>query len=309
MSHRMLTAAALAGLILAPALAAQAWPGKGGVAVRVNGNHRVGPEEREEVVLVIRGDARVEGTAEVLVVIEGNAVLANANVREVTVVRGQAEILEGTRVAGNIYLLDANVQVAPGAQVLGNIERRSGVGMARGLWLFAAVFALGLSLALILSGLVAAAVAPQPLRAAGRALTDDLGNLLLAVAVVWIVLPLAAVAVLATVVGIPAGLGFFIFVMPTIGFLGFLVVGTRVGDFVLEQLRGATEPDHPYLAALIGISLLLVVSLVPMVGGFLNLLAGVVGGGAVALTGWRAGRRPTRTPEPVAAAPETFTEV
>ncbi|HEU5171073.1 MAG TPA: polymer-forming cytoskeletal protein [Gemmatimonadales bacterium] len=263
----------------------------------------MGPEATEEAIVVVGGNARVEGAARLLMVVDGDAVLSGARVEELMVVRGRAELIEGATVTGNVHLMDADVSVAEGAQVLGTIERGYGLRVARGIWAAGAVFALGLSIALLLSGLVAAAVAPGPLRAAGRVLTVEFGPTLLAAAVIWIALPLAAVIVLATVVGIPTALGFFIFVMPAIGFLGYLVAGTRIGDLILEKTRGRVEPDHPYLAACIGIGILLIASWMPVLGKLVTSLAGILGGGAVGVLAWRAARRRTATPTSPAPAP------
>lgn len=293
---RLLALLVLAGA--AGSLAAQADTTRGGVQVRLNGDVFVPPDARDELVVVVRGDARVEGAVRALVVIEGNAVLDGARVEELTVVRGRADLIGPTEVRGGIHLVDADVRVADEASVLGTIERGYGWQMMQGFWILAAVFALGLSIAMLLSGLVAAAVAPHVLREAGAALTDEIGRSAVAAVVIWIGLPVVAVALFATVIGIPTALGFFVFVMPALGFLGYLVTGTRLGDWIVERVRGAREPAHPYFAALIGLGILLVLAQMPVFGGIVTPLAGIVGAGAIGLVAWRRVRRP-----PGAAAP------
>jgi hypothetical protein len=195
--------------------------------------------------------------------------------------------------------LDADVSVDPGASVLGTIERGYSWEMLRGFWFLAAVFAIGLTIAMLVSGVVAAAVAPEPLRRAGAALTDEIGKSALAALIVWVALPIVAVALFATVIGIPTALGFFVFVMPTIGFLGYLVTGTRLGDWIVGRVRGRVEAYHPYLAAILGVGILLVAARVPVLGALVTPLAGILGGGAIGLVAWRAIRTPRVMVQPV----------
>jgi hypothetical protein len=113
----------------------------------------------------------------------------------------------------------------------------------------------------------------------------------------------------ATVIGIPAALGLVVFVMPAVGFIGYLVVGTRIGDWLLLRVRGRVEPAHPYVAAMLGLGLLMLAAALPLLGGVITVLAGVAGGGAVGLTAWRAARWSPRPPAPEPAAARTSSPV
>lgn len=142
---------------------------------------------------------------------------------------------------------------------------------------------------MLLGGLIAAAVVPGGVRRAGLVLTHDTGTALLAAAVLWLAAPLAAVAAMSTVVGLPIGLGLFVFVLPVLGFLGYLVCGVRLGELVLRR-RSGDAPEQPLAAAALGLTLLPLAGMVPALGGVVTLAAMVLGSGAVVTATWRGGR-------------------
>jgi hypothetical protein len=265
-----------------------------GVQVRVNGDLSVPAGRREAVVVVVRGEADVAGEAELVVVVDGTARLRGARVTELVVVHGEAVLDDNTRVAGNLHLVNATLDRAPGATVAGEVLYDSGTRLGRGLLLFGILFALGSVVAVLLSGVVAAAVAPLGVRRAGTALTDAFGSTLLATLFVWAGLPVLAVAAMGTVIGIPIGIGIFLFILPALGFLGYLIVGIRLGDYLLGVIRGRDEAWHPYLAALVGLVILLFFGTVPILGSILSPVAAMLGAGALVLLAWREVRRPRR---------------
>jgi hypothetical protein len=268
-----------------------------GVELRFQGDATVPAGTREAFLLVVQGTARVEGEVGTLVVINGSAELAGGRVKDLAVARGTASLRDGAVVSGDVHLFDADIQVESGSSVTGQIDRGYTREALHGLGLLAAMLALGLAVATLVAGLVAAGVAPGPVRKAGAALTTTPGATLLAALIVWIGLPVAAALLMGTVVGIPTAVGVFFFVLPVLGFLGFLVSGIRIGDGVMLRVRGRTEPAHPYLAALTGITLLLLAGWVPVLGGFITMIAGMGGAGAVAFVAWQATRAQAPAPE------------
>jgi hypothetical protein len=214
------------------------------------------------------------------------------------VVQGEAVLQEGTVIAGDVRLMEATITRAADVVVQGEIRYDSGYRVGRGLLIFGLVFGVGTFIAVLLSGLLAAAVAPHGVRAAGSALTDAFGQTLLATLVVWVGLPLVAVVAFITVIGIPAGLGIILFLLPALGFLGYLIAGIRLGDYVLAAVRGSDEAWHPYLAALVGLGLLQVAGWIPVVGAIATPVAAWLGGGALGLLAWNAMRRPRSVPSP-----------
>ena len=260
---------------------------KGGVLVRVDGDVEVPDGERYEVVVVVRGDARISGEVTTVVVVRGSAVLFGADVENLVVVSGDALLTNGTRVTGDVGLVDAELQQDEGSTVLGEINEGPQHQVFRGLWVFGLFIAIGYVIAMLAAGLIAAAIAPHGLRVAGQALSSDPLVAIIWTLGVWVALPLAAIFAIPTVIGIPVGVGTFLFVLPALAFLGYLITGVRLGDWIMEKVKHSVEQPRPYLAALAGIGTLLVLGLIPFLGGFVAPIAGALGSGALLLTLWR----------------------
>ncbi|MEZ4701830.1 MAG: hypothetical protein R2834_15940 [Rhodothermales bacterium] len=279
-------------LLVLPSSRAQDWEADEGVIVRVNGDLVVPAGEREAVALVIEGNARVSGEAELVVVVNGTAELTGARIGELVVVQGEAMLDDASEVTGNVHLVNAELTRADGATIQGEVLHDTGTRLGRGLLIFGLLFAMGSVITVLACGLVAAAIAPRGVRTAGAALTDTFGTTLVATLIVWVGLPIFAAAMIGTVVGIPIGLGIFLFILPAMGFLGYLVSGIRLGDYVLGVIRGRDEAWHPYLAALVGLVILLFLGTVPILGSIVSPIAAMLGAGAIGVLAWRQVRRP-----------------
>jgi hypothetical protein len=271
----------------------------------VAGLHRdlvVSPGESTSIVVVWDGDAVVAGTANAVIAINGNArLLGSARVGRVFVARGLAELEDGSFVAGDVQLVDAAVRLRPGATLEGEVLQSRWSRVARGLRTFGIIVGVGISLAVLLGAFTALAVAPVAMRRAGEALRGEVGMTILCTGLVWLVIPWLALELAATVVGLPIGLGYWIFVLPTLGFIGYLVSGVALGDALLRNRRGSVEPPHPYLTAALGIGLLLALGLIPILGIIVSALAAMVGSGAVVLAAGKPverGAGPKRLPRP-----------
>jgi hypothetical protein len=269
---------------------AQPAPQDSAFQFRLFGDAVVGAGAREGTVIVVKGNARIEGRVRAVVVVDGNAIVTGT-VEDLTVVHGQAQLNTAAVVTHEVHLIDADIAIADGARVTGTIERGAGRRIARDVAGFAALIGVGVLLALVLGGVIAAEVAPRGVRRAGDLVRTDTGKLAVAALGAWVVMPFAAVLLIATLIGLPMGLGYFLFVLPLLWFLGLIVAGTWVGDRVLGSLRGRVETTRPWLAAAIGIAGLLLLGRVPVVG-MLVFLAITLGSGAVVLLGWRAVRTP-----------------
>jgi hypothetical protein len=110
----------------------------------------------------------------------------------------------------------------------------------------------------------------------------------------------AGTLAIVTVVGIPLGLGTLAIVLPGLAIIGYLVAGISLGEWIVGRLTPGVRRERPYLAAVVGVVALDIVSIVPPIGG----VACLVGFGAVILLIWRTMRGSTsldRSFEPVAA--------
>jgi hypothetical protein len=95
-----------------------------------------------------------------------------------------------------------------------------------------------------------------------------------------------AVLAIVTIVGAPIGIALLIVVWPAAAYIGYLVAGIWIGDWLLARFRGSDPAGRPYLAAVVGLIVLMVIGLIPLVGA----VASLFGFGAVLLHGWRAFR-------------------
>ena len=258
-----------------------------GVQVRVGGDVAVAADAREALVLVVRGSADVAGTVAALIVIDGDARISGGRVHDLTVVRGRADLRDGAQVTGDVHLFDAEIATDSGSRVLGQVERGMSTGVAQDLLRIVTLLGLGLLMAVVLAGVLGATLAPIQVRATGQLMTAETGRVLLGSVIVWFALPIVAGALIPTIIGLPIGIGYFLFVLPALAFLGFLVSGTWLGDVLLRRLRAAVTPPHPAAAAALGITSLVLIGRIPFLG-LISAIAMFLGTGAVMLAAWRA---------------------
>jgi hypothetical protein len=295
--------AVAAALIPAPAFAQDDGDLNDGVLIRIDGDVRVDEGETVSSVVVINGDANIDGTVrDTLFVINGDAFVGDTGRVEgdINMIRGDLALAGGSRVE-NVMLLNSDLSREDGSVVSGDITRQNNVrwgflGSAFWIWLW-----LSMTVAVVLAGLIFAAVGGRQLTAAAGALTADAAMSILGAVVVWVGGPILAVIAFVTVVGIPFGLGILLVVLPALWFLGYIVAGTRLGLAITQRGREpGAAPEHPYLAALVGLLILQVVALIPVVGWLIVLLGGLYGAGGLALIAFRGARgtgaTPARTP-------------
>lgn len=270
--------------------------------IRVNGPIHVAAGDTARGVAVISDNAVIDGTVKYLVVVNGDATITGTVEQTVTIVNGTVTIKDGARIEKEVLLYRATAVEEPGATVAGGVHNewggfRFGRGLLFDVWLSVTVAMLG-------AGLVFAAAGGKQLAGAAASFTHEVGPTVAAAAVVWIGVPVLAVVLMATVLGIPLGLGILLFFLPALGFAGYLVAGAAVGSLILKARAGA-EAAHPYLGVTLGLLILQVIVLVPFVGGMIAFVAGAAGAGALvyrAWLGWRGTPAPRPLPTPTAPA-------
>ena len=267
-----------------------------GFLMQVHGNVNVPAGERQGVVIVARGDARLGGHVTALMVIEGDAIIDGGTVGDLSVVRGAARLLNGAVVTGDVHLVDAAIDVSPDSRVAGTIDRGMRSRLSTGLVGFTALLGLGVLAAMVLGGIIAAMIAPDQVTATGSLMRAEAGRAALTACVVWIALPIVAVLLLPSIIGLPIGLGYFVFVLPFLGFLGLIVAGTWLGDQLLRSMRGDRTATGIVAAAALGILIILVLGRIPVIG-FLASLLVMLASGAVVLRAVRVMKRNRRTAE------------
>jgi hypothetical protein len=293
----------LAGIVLAfglaaPVLAADPKHQDGPVLLAFNGDITVPAGDQADFVLVTGGTATVAGDATTVIVLDGHAVLTGATVESLWITGGTATIDAASTVTGDVRTLNSTVTVDPAASVGGEVSSLEAdlVAATAILAPMALLFVLGFALVTIVAGLALAALGARQVRAAEYLISHEPGQTLLVGLAGLIIVPVIAILAMMTIVGLPLGLAIMFMVWPAAAYLGYLVAGIWIGEWLLR--RGERPvPDRPYTAAVVGLLILQIISVVPFVGA----IASLFGFGAVLLLAWRVFRQPAPTGPIVAA--------
>jgi hypothetical protein len=299
-----LAAAVLALGLAAPAvLAAQpTFDHTGTALIAFNGDVTVPAGDVADAVFVTGGTATIHGKVETVVVLDGSAVLQGATVHSVVVTGGSVNVDGASTVTGDIRTLGATATVDPAATVGGSVSSLETDLVAAGVWLapMIVLFMLGLALVTIVSGLALAALAARQVRSAENLMnTEPILTFVVGLAGL-VVIPLVAFLAMITVVGAPLGLAILLVVWPAAAVAGYLVAGIWIGEWLLGRMSTRERPTRPYMAAVVGLIVLPIISIVPFVGA----IASLFGFGAVLLLAWRTFRQPS-APRAVTSPPAT----
>lgn len=276
--------------IAAPASAQEAQ--EGNTQVVLTGRAEVGAGERADSVVILDGPAVIDGVVDGAVVALNGDIRVTGTVEEAVVaLNGRATIEAGARVGGDVVSSRAP-QVAPGATVGGETRtvRFSFRALGTLFWL---AWWVAVTLSVLVLGLLLLGLAPAMMAASLAAARDDVGPAIGWGVLIAVGVPVASVAVMFTIVGIPLGL-LGLLSLALLYSLGYVVASLVVGRRLLKEHKSR------YLAFVAGLGILRVVGLVPIVGGLVTFLATAYGLGALAIAGWRAARR---TPAAVAPGP------
>jgi hypothetical protein len=276
-------------LLLVPvALASDAMPHSGRVLISTQGDITIPANEQADFVMVVTGTATIAGEVNSIVVVNGSANLTGARTETVVAINSPVNLVDGTVVLGDVLTFDSVVHQAGGAEVVGEVKDMKASFIALGAALAPAMILLwvGFGLAVIAAGLLLAGIAGRQVRAAETLISHE-PVLTLATGIVGMVLiPLAAFLLIATLIGAALGIGILIALWPLVAFVGYLVAGIWIGDWILEQRRPAVSRERPYLAAVVGLLILQALSLFPVLG-IVSALVSLFGFGAVVLLAWR----------------------
>jgi hypothetical protein len=258
-------------------------------------------DQSVEVFVVYNGHARIEGNATAIFVVNGTVDLVGAHANGLVTINSQVSIDGASAISGDVRAYDSTVTGATPTTVSGSIRQVGPDMLLNGPNIASILFWIYVAFAVstIAAGVLLAAVAGRQVRAATALITTEpamvVGSAFLGV---FGLLTLGIMA-LVTVVGIPFGLGVLAILFPAMFVIGYLVAGTWIGEMILGQSSPRVVRDRPILAAVVGLTAVGLVSIVPGVGG----LASFVGFGAVFLLCWRAGRGVPAVTESAAGTP------
>ena len=278
-------------VLAAPALAHMVAGGNVDIDQPVEGNLYVAGGN-VSVNAPVSGNARIAG-GEVAVKsnIGGKLSIAGGNVNidgpvagNVTVSGGTLELGPNARIAGQLDFRGGHLEQDPAAQVMGGVTRTHKArrhfesGPFKGSWVVRAMWTLGL---MLLAAIIAGAL-PGPAKRMQEELRTRPWLAALFGIMALILIPIAAVIVMVTIIGIPLGL------LAILGYVGLLLVGyvataVLLSGLVLDRYKAeaATRTAWRVGAAVLAMLVISTLAHVPFVGGFLALVALVMGVGAI----------------------------
>ncbi|MGH2754850.1 MAG: hypothetical protein ACRDLB_10505 [Actinomycetota bacterium] len=227
--------------------------------------------------VVFDGDVRIEGTVEEsAVVFNGDVTIAGTVTEDLIVFNGDVRLLDGAAVEEDVISLREPV-VAPGATIGGEDRRLRHFDFD---WRFgfAARFAwwLAISASTLLLGFLLGWLAPRAVERMAVVGNTRRGGSFGYGVLLFIGIPIIAIIALATVIGIPFGLGTLLLIAPLFS-LGYVTTGWVVG-------RQLSKTGSRAAAYLIGWAVLRGLALIPVVGGIVWFLATVFGLGVLLLS-------------------------
>lgn len=283
------------GLTSGTALAQTEWiTAEGDVVFRVGGDTTIGPDETTSTVLVIDGNLVVDGRiTQALMVVNGNVTVNGQVDGEMLVVNGTVDLATDSTV-NDLALVNSQLNQASGAVITGTLDEDVNVNaLGWGLAAISFVFWIGLTVVILIAGLVFAALGYEQLVTTAQTLLTQPGPSVLTALIVWIGLPLLAFLSFITVIGIPLGLLIIFLIMPILALLGYIVAGELVGRWLGSVVN---MPPHRYGTVLVGLIALQLVGLVPVIGGPIATIAGLAGTGALVYRIFRGSRGPHAAP-------------
>ena len=292
MTHRRLRVLFLGAVIAASCVAAAAPGGatpagtqprnRDDTQVVVTGHVVVAPDERVGDVVIINGDARINGRVDGSVFAVNGDVLVRGSVKDdVTAFNGRVTVTGGARVGGDVTSRDS-ARISAGATVNGDVKsvgRRFALGQVGVVAVVLLWLAIGVST--LVFGVLLLLVAPRAADAfadAGRTAIGASIGLGFAAA---IGVPIVGLVLLATVIGLPLGA----IVLLTLAFLytlGYVASAYFLGRVILRP------PGNRFLAYLIGWAILTVAGIIPVLNVVVLLAATVYGLGMVVVALFRA---------------------
>jgi hypothetical protein len=288
-SRRLIRALAVAGVLLlsvAGPASAQVDGSRDGEndQVVLTGQLLIEADRTVNTAVIFNGHATIEGTVrEDLFVMNGDTEIVGTVNGDVVVFNGDVAVRSGAEIGGDL-VTQSTPQVEDGATIRGsqtNVATKFDYDMGAFAGRF--VWWLGYTVSVLILGLLLLAFAPLLDEAVVETVRARLGSSIGWGVALFFLLPIAAVFLLVTVVGIPLGL-FVLFALALIYTIGYTVATHGVGRLVMRS-------SSRYVAFLVGLVILRALALIPIVGGLLWLLASVWGLGLLAVA-IRAGRTP-----------------
>lgn len=251
-----------------------------GGQVRVNRRASIGDD-----LLIAGGNIAVDGTVAGDVVMAGGRLAIGGEIGgDLRAAGGRLEILPGARIGGSVEFRGRDAPtVAADAIIGGEVDYIAGRGFGdrwgghRGLG-WGGRF--GLAIAMIAAGIVAILVAPGVIADGAQRLRErPLASALIGLAMLAGI-PLLAVLLMATVIGIPLG-AIVMTLYPATLFAGFVIAAFALSEWALRRRVSSPTPLARFGSFALVVVLLVLVYAIPWLGGWLVLATLLLGLGAL----------------------------
>ncbi len=253
--------------------------------IKIDGSVAIPAGERINRVIVLNGNAVIDGTVETSIwIINGDLTLGGTVEGDVNLWNGQLVLSGDAEVGGDIALLNAELDRGPGSVVLGEIReetldsylglKQSGLG-SRAWYSFTALcLVIGLLIAKISHTQVdklATVISNRPILTLGAGLGAAIG------------LPIAGALLLASFLTVLIGILLLVVAVPAIWLIGYILTGILIGQVALGRSIGilTAREMNPYASAVVGILLLQLVVTLPLVDIPIAFVAIILGSGGL----------------------------
>ena len=290
--------------------------GKIGQSVRAAGGFLTITSQVGKDVIAAGGIININPSSEVggKTMVTGGQISLNGKFNEDVNVSGDQVILKGeylgdvkiegnditigqaTKIAGDLtYTSENKAKIDESAQIAGKVEQKMPEGAKAGKAGAAAVTAASIAsiiLGAFIKKLVVFAMAfvvslifvfgfPKHTKKAMEFFVKSPWKSLGVGFLTLIAVPIGAIIIMCTVVGLPVGL-ILLVAYPFMLFVTKVIVGISIGDLILNSKR--KKPLHPLLSALVGLAILFVLWLIPIFSILVTILVWSFGLGALVLT-------------------------
>jgi hypothetical protein len=255
-------------------------------------------------VVVVDGPVNIAGhvTGDV-VVVNGVVTLAGTVDGDVVTVVKRAQLLPTARVGGDLHYGEKKPVIAPGAQVAGEVSHGGWANLGTGVsWAVRLLFWLAVTVSTLVLGLALLGFAPRAAEAAWRVAQERTGRTVAWAAGLFFGLPALAAVAIATVFGLPLGLGLLLALLPL------AAVGYVTGCWVMGKIVMRGRPGTGRIPTfLVGWGILRLIALIPWLGWLSWFAAGAFGLSALILAAWYSSdpsRGAPTTPQPPPPSPQ-----
>lgn len=270
-----------ASLVFMLSLPASAQEGAREDHVVLTGGLVVPEGETVKTAVVFNGPVRIEGTvSETLVVFNGRTEISGTVNEDVVVFNGRVTVLSGAEVGGDLFSRE-DAEIEDGATVRGEVGAVPTRFDFEDTWFPGRIaWWIGYTVSTLVLGLLLFLFAPRFDDAIVGAFKNRRGASIGFGIALFFLIPIAAVLLLVTIVGIPLGL-FVLLALALLYTVGYVVGAHALGRMLVKRSRSALP------AFLAGLAILRLLAFVPILGGVTWLVASVVGLGILAVAARR----------------------